>query len=189
MYKLLILIFSIITLSSFGQQNDKSGHFGGPISTITTNKLGTSISFGGWGTFIMKGDFQAGIYGQISTSIISKSPEHIDYSHYQIKNRFTGFWLGYYQSFEAHPNIHLSYFSKFGFGSVFIDDIKTSTTIYDKSFSITPSIESVFKIFPFMHIGLGVFYEIHTGVNLLEYSSKDYNTMGLSISFRFCPKG
>jgi len=189
MYKLaILLLISTIISTSFAQQNDKSGHFGGPISTITHNKLGTSLSFGGWGTFIMKGDFHAGIYGQISTSIISKKPALPGYKHYEIKNRFTGFWLGYYQALQSHPRIHFSYFSKFGFGNVFLDDLHTHSTIYDKAFVITPSLEAIFEILPFMHIGIGAFYEIYTGVNLLEYSNKDFSTMGLSISIRFCSK-
>lgn len=184
---LLIILMIALWVSSNAQQNDKSGHFGGPISTFASSKLGNSISFGGWGTFMMHGNFHTGIYGQISTSIISKKPDIAQVSDYEIKNRFTGLWLGYYQSFENHKNIHISYFTKIGFGSVFIDDIANSTTIYDKALCITPSIEAIYKITPFMHIGIGTFYEIYSGVSFLNYSNSDFNAWGLSCSIRFCP--
>ncbi len=182
---IVLLVFYIV---GSAQQNDKSGHFGGPISTFASSKLGNSISFGGWGTFMMRGDFHTGIYGQISTSIISKTPDIPQVSDYEIKNRFTGLWLGYYQSFEKYHSFHISYFTKIGFGSVFIDDIKNSTTIYDKALTITPSVEAIFKITSFMHIGLGGFYEIYSGVSFLNYTNRDFNAWGLSCSIRFCPK-
>ncbi|MCK5847443.1 MAG: hypothetical protein KAG84_08385 [Bacteroidales bacterium] len=182
-----ILVIILVSKVGFAQQNDKSGHFGGPISTITSNKLGNSISFGGWGTFMMRGNFNIGIYGQISTSIISKKPDIPQVSNYEIKNRFTGLWFGYYQSIERFPKIHIAYFNKIGFGSVYIDDIANSTTIYDKALTITPSIETIFGITPWMHIGIGVFYEVYSGVSFLNYSNNDFNTIGASLSIRFCP--
>ncbi len=38
----------------------------------------------------MRGDFHTEIYGQISTSIISITPDIPQVSDYKIKNRFTG---------------------------------------------------------------------------------------------------
>ncbi len=180
-------LFLLISLYVFPQQNDKSGHFGGPISTFASSKLGNSISFGGWGTFVMKANFHTGIYGQISTSIISKKSSIPMYNDYEIKNRFTGLWFGYYHSLKNTQKIHFSYFTKVGFGSVFLDNIKETTTIYDKAICITPSAEAIIKITSFMHLGIGAFYEIYSGVDFLEYKNSDFNAWGLSCSIRFCP--
>ncbi len=189
MYKkyIIIIILAISYQIANAQSMDKSGKFGGPISTITKSNLGSSVSFGGWGTFMMRGNFHTGIYGQVSTSIISKKSKHPHYLNYEVKNRFTGLWLGYYQSFDKTDKVHISYFTKLGFGNVYLDNEANTTTKYDKAICITPSIEGVFKVTSFMHIGLGVFYEIYNGVDFLNYTNRDFNAFGASISIRFCP--
>lgn len=189
MYKKYIIIIFLSILYQFAnaQLIDKSGKFGGPISTIAKSNLGTSVSFGGWGTFIMRGNFHTGIYGQVSTSIISKKSLHHNYLDYEVKNRFTGLWIGFYQCFEKTDKVHISYFTKLGFGNVNLDDETNSITKYDKAICITPSIEGIFKVTSFMHIGLGVFYEIYNGIDFLNYTNSDFNAIGASISIRFCP--
>lgn len=187
MYKIItILIAVVITGNIYSQEPIKpSFRFGGPISTLSYNTHGATLAFGGWGTFIEKKDFTIGIFGQVGTSIISKKSELLSYEDYDLKNRFTGFWFGYNQSFKNYSRFYISYYTKVGFGQVYLDNPTINSTIYDRSILISPAIEPVLQITPFMQIGLGVFYDFMTGVELLSYSSKDFNAIGLNLSIRF----
>ena len=80
---------------------------------------------------------------------------------------------------------NMAYYFKFGFGSVFLENSTSNLQHFDKSMLIIPHIEPIFRITSFFKIGLGIFYEIHSGVNLVSLKNQDYNALGMNVSFRF----
>lgn len=186
--KTLLSISAFIIIISISNAQDKkvfSGKYGGPFSTLTYNKHGLSLTFGGAGVFYYKNNFTAGIFGQVMTSIIEKKSERIQYEDYNLKSRFTGVILGYFQEIENKPKFYISYYTKIGFGKAYLDNSSSTKTIYDSAILISPHIEPVFTVSSFLKIGVGIFYDIYTGVSFLDYSNKDFNAIGLNINFRF----
>lgn len=184
-YFAIVLMVLFFNSANSQESKNKSDNFGGPLVLLSHSNNGNTLSFGGWGTFIVKNRFQAGIYGVVGTAMISKPSMIKGYESYEIKSRFTGFWLGYYQKFDKYPNFHISYYSRVGFGSVYLDD-ESNTTVYDKAMQFSPTIEPVFRLNRFLCIGLGIYYDIHTGIDFLQYSNSNFNAIGLNLSIRFC---
>jgi len=180
----LVVYFALNTL--FAQELEKyNGKYGGPFISFGKTKFGNTFTIGGGGIFVMKKSFFLGIFGQTSGVFLPVKSEKFDYTDYNMKSRYTGFFIGYFQSFKKSNKFYLSYYSKFGFGQVYLDNKSTSKTIYDSTFLIEPNIELVYSVARFFKIGVGAFYDIHTGVNLLDYKNSDFNSYGISINFRF----
>jgi len=184
---LIILIFYFaLTLFGFSQEIKlPNGKFGGPFSTISYNKHGSAITFGGGGTFIVKNNSYIGIFGQVMSDIIPRESSIEKYKDFNMKSRFTGFWFGYIKTFNNSPKFYIVTYTKIGFGNVNIDNPNNSIKYYDNSILISPQIEAIYKLSSFLEIGLGFFYDFFTGVSLLSYNNSDFNSIGINLSFRF----
>jgi len=158
--------------------------FGGPFSTLSYNKHGFSLSAGGGGTFFIKDNFYIGIFGQGTTDAFKRFGEK-DHDDYLLKSRQTGFWLGYNHKLKNLPNISSSIYNKVGFGQVQLNSSEESKNYYDKTIVLTPNIELAYRFTSFFELGIAVYYEFYTGVNLFSYSANDFNSVGASILFKF----
>lgn len=183
----LIYILLLISVNTLNAQTTEpyDGKYGGPFFAFTHNKLGSSLSFGGGGTFIIRKDFYIGIFGQSMSSIIEKKTKLPNYQDFDIKSRFTGTFIGYFQEFKNTNRFYIYYYSKIGFGQVYIDNPNTNSTIYDSSILFSPHIEPVISVTSFLKIGVGIFYDIYTGVKLLDYRNSDFNSFGFNLNIRF----
>jgi len=185
----LFIILSILYFAinaSFAQDANKyNGKYGGPFISYSQSKLGNTFVIGGGGIFLVNKSVFFGIFGQTSGVFLPIKSKLVNYTNYDVKSRYTGFFVGYFQSFKNADKFYLSYYSKVGFGQVYVDDKENNYTFYDSSILIEPNIEAVYSVTRFFKIGVGAFYSIYTGVDLLEYKNTDFNSYGLSINFRF----
>lgn len=168
----------------FTATNAQNPKFGGPFANISFNHHGPSLSIGGGGTFIVKGNCYIGIFGQ-GTSDVYKRFGDTDFESYLLKSRQTGFWFGYNYRFQNYQRVGASIYNKVGFGQVQLNDSEKSMSYYNKSMIFTPNIELSYQITSFFEIGLAVHYEFFTGVDLAHYTNKDFNSYGASLLFKF----
>jgi len=178
---LLIFLFFVLLLSSAFGQDSK---FGGPFTSISFNKYGTSLSAGGGGTFLTNKGFFSGVFGQGTTDVFKRHIE-INNVNYLLKSRQTGVWIGYYSNYKNTSRVGFSFYNKVGFGSVTLDYPETSFNYYDGAVVFSPNIELSYRLTSFLELGFAVQYEFFTGVNLLGLTNADFNSFGASVLFKF----
>jgi len=179
-------LFFISALFNFLAGQEKSIpdlKFGGPLTAISFNNNGPYLSIGGGGTFVTKGNFFIGIYGQTGWGFLERETE-IDNESYIMKSRQTGFWAGYSHELKNVPQIAFSFYNKFGFGKANWENSSKQLSYYDSAFVFTPNLEISYQFSKYFQLGLAVFYEIFTGVEFNEYTNKDFNSAGLSLLFK-----
>ena len=187
-YLLLILFVNI----SYAQQEKTkytgfkpAGGFGGTFADFSVNKLGNSLAFGGGGSFLFKNGIFLGAFGQGSTTLVVRKSKLNGYEHFDLKTRFTGFWVGYLQRFEKTPKFNLSYYGKVGFGRVSLDNPIDKSSIYENAKLFSLHVEPILQVTSFLQIGIGVFYDIYAGKDFKGYKSSDFNALGATFSLRF----
>lgn len=181
--KEIVLIVSFLVLFE-SLSSGQDAKFGGPFTTISFNKQGASVSAGGGGTFFVKNRYYIGIFGQGTTDAIKRYGGK-GHENLLLKSRQTGFWLGYKHNFDKVSRIGISAYNKVGFGQVYLNNPDESINYYDKSIVFTPNVELLFRITNFFEVGLAVYYEFFTGVDLIGYSKNDFNSFGGSILLKF----
>jgi len=193
MKKIIILFVALLLVASMYSQNDKkrytgfkpAGGFGGTFSDFTINKLGKSLAFGGGGSFLFRNGIFLGAFGQGTTTLLKRKSKIVGYQEFDLKTRFTGFWVGYLQKFNKKPKFNISYYTKVGFGRVSLDNTRTKETIYSGVKLISPHVEPIFQVTSFLQIGVGVFYDIYLGDDFVSYKASDLNAYGMNLSLRF----
>ena len=185
-YILIFLPFVFLSENLIAQDSKcYSGEYGGPFVSLSKNKLGSSLAVGGGGVFIIKKNKFVGIFGQTTSSALAKESNIKGFESYNLKSRYTGLFMGYFQNLEKFNKLYLSYYTNIGFGRVYLENSSTQELNYDGSILFSPHIELIIDITSFFKIGIGGFYDIYTGVNLLSYKNTDFNTAGIIINFRF----
>jgi hypothetical protein len=181
MKKIFLLFNLLLVIASVAAQDAK---FGGPFTNLSFNERGPQLSVGGGGTFIVKGNYYIGIFGQTTTDAFIRSGDE-DHSELGLNSRQTGFWFGYNHRFRNNPRFSTSLYNKVGFGQVQLEDSEQNHMHYDGTIMLTPNIEIAYQFASFFELGIAAHYEFHTGVDLFHYTHSDFNSYGISLLFKF----
>ena len=179
-----IIVFISLSIFFTNLTSAQDAKFGGPFATLSFNKYGPSLSAGGGGTFLTHNNFYIGIFGQGTTNAFKREVAK-DGENYLLKSKQTGFWFGYKHKTKLNPKLSFSIYNKVGFGSVSMDNIEKSIKFYDATIVFTPNLELAYKFTSFFELGLATYYDFFTRVNMNNYSNKDFNSVGLSLLFKF----
>lgn len=182
-YKFLFIsiLFSAIFLNPSTQAQDAK--FGGPFTALSYNKHGYSLSVGGGGSFITIDNFFIGIYGQVTTDAFERTGEQ-GFEDFLLKSRQTGFWFGFIHKFKNTPRLSTSLYQKVGFGQVLLNKASHSLNYYDRTIVLTPNLELSYQLTSFFEMGISIYYEIYTCVDLFHYRNSDFNSIGFSVLFK-----
>lgn len=179
-----LLYISVLLFAMSSALKAQDPRFGGPFTTLSFNKYGPSIAVGGGGTFLVKNNYYIGVFGQGTSDAFIREGNN-GYEDFSLKSRQTGFWFGYNHRFKKIPYLSTSIYNKVGFGQVQLNNEENSMNYYDKTIVLTPNVEMSFAITSFFEIGIALYYEIFTEVDLFHYTEKDFNSYGASVLFKF----
>lgn len=192
----LILFFFALSNISIAQEDDyehllkdrklRFSVFASPIFEFSQVNGHFGFSSGGGGAVLLNQTLFVGGYGLKLAPVIEKDLvlSGQNYQDLEIEFKHGGFWVGYIHDFRKL--VHFGGSAKFGWGSIAMDHPTLPGGDYeDHVLVITPQVEAEINISKWFKINGGLGYRIVTSVNENVFSTSDFNSPEVSISFMF----